>query len=887
MSPFRAFFIRLAGVFSKQRRDRDFAEELESHLRMHIDDNLKAGMTPEESRRQALIKLGGIEQAKERYRDRLGLPGLESVIQDVRYGLRQLRRSPGFTAVAVITLAIGIGATTAIFSVVNGVLLNPLPYPHAERLANIWLHSPGIGIFRDWPSPGEFVDLKNENHSFEEMAIAQLRPLTLTGRGQPERVGVIKTSSSLLHMLGAKPLLGRLLLPQEDKPGKPPVAVLTYRFWRRGFDSSPRIVGQGITLDGKPFTVVGVLNPRFYLNAEVMPAEMPMNKLDVIVPLPLGANAEQNRGDENYNVMVRLKRGVSLSEAQADVDVIAARIRKKDRRDRTFGMSVVSLQKQIVGNLRRALLIVLGSVIVVMLIACTNVANLLLTRATGREREFAIRTALGASAWRTVRQLLTESVLLGVVGGAAGLLIAKGALNLVRSINPGNIPRLEDIRISGAVLAFTFGISLLTGILFGLAPSWHALMNDPNTSLKSGAAGRSCTGLGLMRNRLRGLLVIAELALSLVLLVGAGLLFRSFARLQNVPPGFSTNHILSMQVAAIGPNYSKVGPVLRFYRQVDDRVAHLPGVKAEGLVSALPLSGEVGWGRIHVEGYTPPPGRELQADRRSASTSYFHAMSIPLIAGRFFSQHDREGSRRVAIIDEKFARRFWPHENPIGRHVWFDPKKQITIVGVVGVVKQYGLGVEGKIAIYFPQQQATDGDMFLVAHTSSNSAAFAGAITREIHAVDPSVVVYDIHTMRSLLHRSLARQRFATTMLGAFAAFALLLAAVGVYGVMSYLVSQTTHDIGVRMALGARRIDILALLVRQGMELTGAGILAGLLGALALTRVMAGLLFGVSTVDALSFIAATLILAAVAFVAIVVPANRATRIDPISALRQE
>ncbi|HEV2417555.1 MAG TPA: ABC transporter permease [Terriglobia bacterium] len=888
MKQLRRFLKRLTS-WARTGQDEDrLRAEIEAHIALQTEDNLRAGMSAGEARRQAMLKFGAVEAIKESYRDQRGLPFLEALLYDTRYALRRLRKSPAFTATVVLTLALGIGATTAIFSVVDALLLQPLPYPHSARLANIWLHSPGIGIFRDWPSPGEYLDLKNESHSFDEMAIAQLRGMTLTGRDQPEPVGVIKVSSTLLHMLGSRPILGRLLLPGEDKPGKPPVAILTYPFWRRMFSSNPRIMGKAITLNGQRYTVAGVLSPKFYLNSEVMPAEGPMDKIDVVLPLPLGAGAEQNRRDENYNIMVRLKQGVSLSEAQTDVDVIAARIRKKDRRDRTFGMSVVRLQDQVVGNVRRALLVVLGSVIVVLLIACTNIANLLLTRAASREREIAIRTALGASGWRIVRQLLTESVLLGVAGGAAGLVIAKWALSVVRSINPGNIPRLDDIRINGAVLAFTFGISLVTGILFGLAPAWRALVIDLNASLKSGGrTGQSYGGPGFARNRLRGLLVVSELALSLMLLVGAGLLIRSFTRLQNVPPGFSTKHILSMQVAATGPSYRQDKAVSQFYQEVNDRVAHLPGVDAEGLVSALPLSGEVGWGGIHVEGYTPPPGHELQVDRRVASVNYFRTMGIPLVQGRFFSEHDRGDSQQVAIIDAKFARRFWPHESPIGRHVWFDPKKPITITGVVGVVKEYGLGAEGKIAIYFPQQQAADNYMFLVARTSSDSAALAGAITREIHAVDPNVVVYDIRTMRSLLHHSLARQRFATAMLGAFAAFAMLLAALGVYGVMSYLVSQGTHDIGVRIALGARPANILSLVVRQGMGLILAGILGGLIGALALTRVMAGLLFGVGATDAVSFSAAAVILALVAVVAILIPARRAIKVDPIVALRDE
>ena len=813
---------------------------------------------------------------------------MQTLLQDFRYALRMLRKNAGLTIVIVLSLAIGIGANSAIFSVVDALLLRPLPYPQPERLGAIWLHSPGIGIFRDWPSPGQYIDIQNENHSFNEMSISRLAGWTLTGLDQPELVDGMRTSSTLFHLLGAKPLLGRLLLPEEDRPGKPKVAVLSYRLWHRSFSSDPRIVGRIITLDAEPYTVVGVLRSDFSINSEVMPAEGPMDKMDVFLPLPLGPDAAQNRHDENYDVMVRLKPGVSVSQAQADIDVIARRIRDKDRRDRTFGMTVVSLQDQVVGDVRRALLVLLGSVALVLMIACANVANLLLTRAAGREKEIAIRTALGASGPRIVRQLLTESLLLAVLGGAAGLVIARWALYMVRTLNPGNIPRLEDIAINGAVLAFTFAVSVVTGVLFGVAPAWRAIRVDLNTSLKSGGrSGQGDAGLRLARHRLRGLLVVSELALSLMLLVGAGLLIRSFVRLQGVPPGFTTDHVLSMQVAATGPNYRQDKAVVQFYKEVGDRISHLPGVKTEGLVSTLPLTGAVGWGGISVEGYAPPPGQELQVDLRLASTDYFRAMEIPLVRGRFFSEHDNSDAQPVAIIDEKFARRFWPHDDPIGKHLWFDPKKPITIAGVVGVVKQYGLDNEGKIAVYFPHRQQPSNGMYLVAHTSSDPAGLAGAITREIHAVDPSAVVYDVRTMQELLYDSLARQRFAATMLGAFAAFALLLAAVGIYGVMSYLVSQSTHDIGVRIALGARPGNILGLVVRQGMELAAIGIAGGVIGALALTRVMASLLFGVTATDAVTFSSVAMILALVAFAATVIPARRALGVDPMVALREE
>jgi predicted permease len=816
---------------------------------------------------------------------------MQTLFQDLRYALRTLRKNMMLTLVIVASLAIGIGANSAIFSVVDSLLLRPLPYPQPDRLAAVWLHSPAIGILRDWPSPGQYIDIQNENHSFEQMALAQSRTFVLTGRDQPERIYGARTQSTLLEMLGAKPLLGRLFLPEEDKPGKPDVAILTERVWKRLFNADPGIIGKTIVLNSNPFIVAGVLQSGFVLTNEVMPSETPMDKMDIFAPLPLAADAAKNRRDENYNIMVRVKPGISVQQAQADIDVIASRIREKDQRDASFGMHVVGLQEQVVGDVRRALLVLLGSVGLVLLIACANVANLLLTRAAAREKEVAIRTALGAGWQQIARQLLTESVLLGLLGGAAGLLVAQLSIYIVRAMNPGNIPRLEDIAINSAVLMFTFGVSLATGILFGIAPVWRAIRVDLNTSLKSGGrSGQSDGGLHVRRHSLRGLLVVSELTLSLMLLIGAGLLIRSFVRLQSVPPGFTTDHVLTMEVAAAAKKYQDDKdhkPLINFYKEVESRVAHLPGVVVEGVVSALPLTGEVGWGGISVEGYTPPPGQELQVDIRVASTNYFRTMEIPLGKGRFFTEDDNADKPQVVIIDEKFAQRFWPDGDAIGKHVWFNPKKPITIVGVVGVVKQYGLETDGKIATYFSELQEPDQRMFLAVRTSSEAAGLSSAVVRQIHAVDPDVVVYGIRTMQDRLYDSLARQRFASAMLGAFAVFALLLAAVGLYGVMSHVVTQSTHDIGVLVTLGALPGNIIGLVVRQGMQLAGIGIAVGLAGALGLTRIMNSLLFGVSTTDALTFATVPALLAAVAFAATVIPAWRATRVDPMVALREE
>jgi putative ABC transport system permease protein len=808
--------------------------------------------------------------------------------QDIVYAGRVLRKNWFSTLVILISLGIGIGANTAIFSVVDALLLRPLPYPQADRLAGVWLHSPAIGILRDWPSPGQFIDLKNENQSFEQMALAQIRPVTLTGREQPEHLDGMRTQSSLLTMLGGKAQLGRLLLPEEDAPGKPNVVVLTDRVWRRLFNADPQIIGKPIVLDGDSFTVVGILQRGFRLSGEVMPSEGPMDRVDVFRPLALAGDAASSRRDENYNILVKLKPGVTVQQAQADLNVMASRIREKDKRGESFGMHVTLLQDEVVGDVRRALLVLLGSVALVLLIACANVANLLLARGSARQKEIAVRTAMGASWKQIARQLLTESVLLGALGGLVGLGVAQLSLFVVRAMNPGNIPRLEDIGINGSVMAFTFGVSLLTGILFGLAPVWRALKVDLNASLKSGGrSGQSDGGILVRRHRLRGLLVISELALSLMLLIGAGLLVRSFVRLEAVPPGFSPDHVLTMQVSTDGPKYGDSKQRAIFFREVERRISALPGVVAQGQIEPLPMTGGVGWGSINVEGFTPAPGQELQVDIRNANAGYFSSMKIPLVEGRYFDERDDGDAPKVIIVDERFAKRFWPNGNAVGKHLWFDPKRPLTIVGVVGAVKQYGLETDGKIAAYFAQQQFASGGISLTVRTAGDPAAISSAVVNEVHAVDPTAVVFNVRTMDELVHDSLARQRFASTMLGAFAGFAALLAAVGLYGVMSYLVTQSTRDIGVMVALGARSGDIIGLVMRQGMELAGIGIVAGIVGAVALTRVMASLLFGISATDAVTFILVPAMLAAVAFAATVIPAWRTTRVDPVVALRDE
>jgi predicted permease len=820
---------------------------------------------------------------------------LAPLFQDLRYALRTLRRSAGLSAVIIASLAIGIGANTAIFSVVNALLLKPLPYPDPDRLAVLWLRSPGINIPQDWPSPGQYIDVRTGNRSFEEMSISLGRAGTLLTRDEAQRVEGLQTSSSLFTLLGAKPLYGRLLRPDEDAPGKPAVVVLSYGFWKRAFNADPNVVGTSITLNGfgqgggdakNLFEVAGVLRPEFLLNDEIMPTVASIRQMDVFTPLPFGADAVNRRGDENYNLMARLKSGVSLSQAREDVAAIAGRIRDKDKRDRTFTIDVVSLVESVVGNVRVAVLVVLGSVTLVLLIACANVANLLLTRATSRQKEIAVRTALGASWKRLVRQLLTESMLLGLLGGAAGLLIAYAALMVVRTINPGNIPRLEAITLDATVLGFTFAVSIVTGILFGLAPAFRAARVDLNTSLKAG--GRNSQGeggFGSSRRRLRSLLVVAEVAISLMLLIGAGLLVRSFIRLQQVSPGFEPHGVISLRLGSTARQFPSRDVAIEFYRAASDALNSVPGVTMRGAVSSLPFTSSVGWGGINVEGWTPQPGQELQVDQRSATADYFKTMQIPLIQGRVFTDADVPSTAQpVVIIDEKFAKRFWPSGDAIGKHLWGDPARKLTIVGVVGTVKQYGLDVDGRPVLYRPGPWGA----YHVARTSAvDPAVVARDMIRKIREIDPTITVFDVQTMDARMSASMARQRFATLMLGSFALFALILAMVGVYGVISNLVALGSHDIGVRMALGAERPRILRMVLRQGLELTVAGGILGLIGAAALTRVMASLLFGVSTTDFLTFSAVPVILIGTAMIASYIPALRATQVDPVVALRDE
>ncbi len=808
---------------------------------------------------------------------------------DLFYAMRTFVNTPGLTTLVVISLALGIGANTAIFSLTSTLLLKPLPYPHPDRIAILWLRSPGIGIPQDWPSPGQYHEIVTQNHVFEDTALAISESLTLTDHLKAIKVDGIRATSSLLPMLGARPLLGRIFLPEEDQAGKPATVVLTFGFWQREFAGNPGIIGHAITLDGHAYTVVGVLPASFHLNHEVIPTVDGIYKPEFFIPPDERANNPTNYYWESYNILARLKPGVTMQQAQSDIDVIAARHREQKHRDPSFTISVVPLTEQVVGNVRTAVLVLFGAVALVLLIACTNVANLLLSRATMRRREIAIRVALGAGRARVMRQLLTESVLLGLIGGTAGIAIAALSSYVARRMHPGNIPRLDELSMDFRVLAFTFLISIVTGIIFGLAPALRASRVELTASLKAGARGSLSGGLSLRHDKLRGTLVIVELAISLPLLIGAGLLVRSFMRLAHVPPGFNPDHVVSMRVGANGPKYKNQITRVQFYEQLADRVSHFSGITATGAVSSLPFTSAVGWGPMNIEGYVPPPNQpELQVDLRAATPTYFTAMDIPLIRGRLFASTDTDKTLRVAIIDQKMADHFWPRGDAIGNRLrQANDSPWITIVGVVGVVKEYGLDTDTRMAVYYPYEQEGIGTMYVVARTTADPGFTIDSMARQVSSMDRDVPVYDIATMDQRMQDSMARQRFAMTMLASFAVFAMILAAVGVYGVMSFLVTQGTADIAIRIALGARRGAVLSLVFRRGMGLALVGILAGIIGAVGLTRMMNSMLFGVKPSDPLTFFLVPALLLLISFLACLFPARRAMRIDPMEALRAE
>jgi predicted permease len=820
-----------------------------------------------------------------------------TLIQDVRYALRGLAKARGFAVVALLSLAIGIGANTAIFSIVNTLLLRPLPYKDANRLAILWNRSPGLGIAEDWFSTAQYFDIKTGHHGFEDVAIAIGGNENLTGDGEPERVGTIHISSNLLPMLGVTADKGRLFVSSEDVKGSPGTALLSYGFWVRRYGSDPQVIGKSLTVNGSTYQVIGILPRTFSLPREVLPTLGGAEQAEILLPLPLGPDAPQFRDREDYNIMAKLKPGVSLQQAQAEMNTITARLRRDfpanypPNGGLTFG--IVPLSEQVVGDSRTALFVLLFAVAFVLLIACANVANLQLSRALGRQKEIALRMAVGASRTRITRQLITESLLLSLFGGALGILLAFASLKWVRILGPGSIPRLDYITIDARVLLFTLLISFVSGTMFGLVPSLRISLIDIHSTLKEGGRASADTGAMWGRGRsFRKSLVVSELALSVSLLIGAALLIRSFANLQSVSPGFNANNVLTMELAMSGDKYREPQFVLATYKRIGEQLESLPGVKYAGAITSLPLSQMFAWGPITVEGRIPPPGENfINADVRVVNGHYFQAMQIPLREGRFFGESDTKTNPPVGIVDEYMARELWPNQSALGKRVHnggiTDKDPWITVVGVVGRIKQYTLDSDSRIAIYYPQTQFVTHEMNVVIRANGDPAALYSAARKEIQSVDPDLPIFHPVTMDERVHESLARRRFSMLLLSLFAGLAVALAMIGIYGVVSYVVNQGTREIGIRLALGATPRAILHLVIGRGMALAIPGVIIGLLGGLAFTRMMRGLLFGVSPIDPLTFVAIPVALVLVALLASYIPAQRATRVDPTISLRSE
>ncbi len=802
---------------------------------------------------------------------------MQMLWQDLRYGMRMLLKSPGFTAVAVIALALGIGANTAIFSVVNAVLLRPLPYQDSDRLIRVFESNPQRG----WPefsaSAPNFKDWQQQQSVFEQLAAQELWTFNLTDHGEPERVSATKVTANLFPALGIMPVLGRNFLPEEEQVGRHRVVLLSHGLWQRRFGGDQALLGKTVQLNSESYTVIGIMPANFQL----------AGRRDVWVPLVLDPAKEPWRADRanrNISVIGKLKPGVSLAEAQAHMGTLARGIEQQyPTSNAGWGVRLVAFYEWLIPEqVRKASWVLLGAVGFVLLIACANVANLFLARATTRQREIAIRSALGASRKRIVRQLLTESCLLALLGGATGLLLAVWGVDLLVKYTPMNIPRLSEARIDRSVLLFTLAISLLTSILCGLMPALQAARVNLSEAFKEGSG--SLTGV---RHRARGSLVVAEIALALVLLAGAGLMVQSFVRLGRVTLGFNPENILKLQTALPGSQYRERSQQNAFYLQALERIRALPGVLGASANVMVPLAGGGNWAlEVAIED-RPATGERLSADARAVMPHYFRTMGIPLLQGRDFTEQDGPGSTNI-IISEAMARRFWPGENPLGKR--FRPgtiNSWMNIVGVVGDVRELSLEEDPRAAFYFSAAQLGFSALALVVRTAGNPESVTTAVRKEIAALDRGLPIYGVKTMSAILYDVLGQPRFQAALLSLFAVVASLLAAVGIYGVMSQAVTERTHEIGIRMALGARAGDVLNLVIGRGMKLALIGVATGLIAAFALTRLMRGLLFGVSPTDLITFAIIALLLTGIALLACYVPARRATKVDPMIALRSE
>ena len=870
-------WIRVRALLRRKSAEMELDDELRFHLERQVEKYVQSGMSREEARRRARVEFGGVELAKEECRDARGVNFVESVGQDLRYGVRTLGKNPGFTAVAILTLALGIGANTAVFTVVNGVLLRPMPFPEPERLVLVSL-TPRGGPFEWQPgvSDRDYLPFRGQDQTFERIASFTSRATAnLTGAGDPAQIPVAYVTSDFFPTLRANPEIGRGFLAEEEEPGRDNVAVLSNELWKERFGADLGILGKTVRLDGISRTVVGVMPPGFAFP-------------DAKVWMPLKVRIDEHNFFTRP-VVGRLKPGVTPRQAQAELEAFA------DRRPLGPGETkqerlpqIIPLKDLLVANIRPSLLVFAGAVAFVLLIACANVANLFLARAAGRGQEMALRSTLGAGRWRLVRQLLTESTLLSLAGGACGILIAFWSVPALLALAPaGKVPRMEMVRMDGWVLAYTFGISVITGIVFGLAPAFHATRRDARETLSQ--AGRSVTG---GHERLRGALTVSEIALALVLLTGAGLMLKSFLRLRGVNPGFSPHSVMTITVDLPDSVYRTLAQMRAFHARTLEELSRLPGVSASGAVSLLPLSHFLIMGTFSVEGSQRPPG--FMVVKPCISPGYFKAMGMPLLSGREFTEADNETAPGVVVVSQSVARTLWPGKDPLGRRISMEdepkPEDWLTVVGVVDDVKQRGLATGSDPAIYQPYLQISSpfflSHMTFVVKTASRPESVASGIRTVLRSVDKNQPI-SIASMDTLIAATTAESRFQARLLAAFAMVSLALTIVGIYGVLAYSVAQRTREIGVRMALGAQGADVFGMLLRKAVVLISVGIVIGGAGALALTRVLKKFLFEVKPADLPTFAAVTAILALSALAACYLPARRAMRVDPMVALRYE
>jgi predicted permease len=884
-------------------KGRRLESEMETEVRFHIEsraaDLVRKGLSQQEAMRQSRIEFGGIESYKDAMRESVGVRWWGEMGSDLHHGWRLLCKNPAFTAVAVLTLALGVGANTAIFSIVNAVLLRPLPFPEPDRLVRITFNEPGLGL-RDVPfSVPEVEDLRTRAGVFKDVSTIAVASVNLTGTGHPERLEFMVAHPNYFSMLGATPQIGRLFGSQDFALGFAPVAVISDGLWHRSYGADPNVIGRTVQLDHDPYAIVGVLPPGFRHPG-------PTASGDVEVFTTAGFSGDPApppaRGTRFMPAAIgRLKPGLTVEQAQARLTAMASQIRHDYATDYPaqgqWTIEIQPLQEALVGNVRPMLLVLLGAVILIVFIVSLNIANLLLARASGRQQEMAVRSALGASGGRMIRQMLTESMLLSVIGGAAGVLATVGTLGLILRWVPSNIPRLNEVRIDWVVLAFAFTISVLTGLVFGLAPALQSAKAALSSAIREGARG---SGYSTKTGRLRDALIVSELAFAVVLMVGAGLLLRTLRDLLQENPGFNPTQVVAANLSLPEPNDPKADPYLSaaqqtsFDRELLRRLRAIPGIELAAVTSDLPtrdlrLSDAQAIDALAIEGRPVEPSQDLRAERIRISSDYFKVMQAPLLRGRFFTEGDEDGKQPVVIVDETTVRKYWPTRDPLGQRVRFGAsptKPWITVVGIVKDIKSDGLDIDGIPHIYVPIYQSPDRELSIVLRTSLPAKVLEPQIRHEIQSIDPDLPAFNVSSMNDVVDRSLASRRFSADLVGGFAGLALLLASIGIYGLLAYMVGQRSREIGLRMALGAGRWDVLKLILRKGAVLASVGIVAGVIVSAATTSMMASLLYGVHPHDLLVFLAVPLLLFAVAVLASYFPARRATKVDPMSALRE-